>query len=45
MKNLFCKFLCMIHSFTRIKAATVLARHGNHEAANRIMSEKDQCKC
>jgi hypothetical protein len=45
MKNLFCKFLCIIESFTRAKAATALTRVGNYEAAQHLMNEQEKCKC
>ncbi len=45
MKKLFCRIRCILFSFGKAHAASCLARHGNYEAAKRIMAMEDPYKC
>ena len=45
MKKLFCKFLCVMDSFARARAATELTRNGRSDDAKKLMEEAGKCKC
>lgn len=45
MKKILCRIRSMLFSFGKAQAASSLARHGNYEAAKRIMAMEDPYKC
>lgn len=45
MKKLLCKFLCVMDSFARARAAAHLTRSGQPEAARKVMEDISSCKC
>lgn len=45
MKNLWCKFVCVLEAMGQARAASCLARHGHYEAAKRVMEVGGRCKC
>ena len=42
-KQFWKKFMCIAESFGRARAASALAREGNHKLAREIMLEKSEC--
>ena len=45
MKNILCRIRAILFSFGKARAAACLARHGNYQAAQRIMNMEDPYKC
>lgn len=43
LKKIWKYVICLAESLGRARAATALARHGQHDLAKRIMMEKTKC--
>jgi hypothetical protein len=45
IKKIICKFLQLVDSFARARAAAVLTRSGHYEAAKNLMDRDGEPKC